>query len=97
MILAQNDPFLTLFCQFLENPSMFKVNLPNQGPLFREIWTQNSAIWAAHTRILNMLCYLPGIANSLNMLISIICSKNIERFHKISDFIIYYFALNLYL
>ena len=36
----ENYPFLTIFCQFLEKPSMFKENLPKKGPLFREFWTQ---------------------------------------------------------
>ena len=39
-ILAENYPFLTIFCQFLENPPLFKENLPKKGPLFREFWTQ---------------------------------------------------------
>ena len=33
-------PILTIFCQFLENPPMFKENLPKKEPLFREFWAQ---------------------------------------------------------
>ena len=58
-ILAENYPFLAIFCQFLENPPMFKENLPKRGPLFREFGPKNPPIWVVHTRTLNMLCYPP--------------------------------------
>ena len=36
----ENYPFLTVFCQFLENPRMFKETLLKKRPLFRDFWTQ---------------------------------------------------------
>ena len=39
-LLAENYPFLTIFCQSIEKPPMFKENLLKKGPLFREFWTQ---------------------------------------------------------
>ena len=42
MNLGGKLPIFDNFCQFLENPPMFKENLPKKGPLFREFWTQKA-------------------------------------------------------
>ena len=38
--LAENHPFFAIFRQFLDNPPLFKENLPKKGPLFREFGAQ---------------------------------------------------------
>ena len=53
-------PIFYNFCQFLENPPMFKETLPKKDPCLENFELKNPSIWAAHTRTLNMLCYSPG-------------------------------------
>ena len=53
-------PILTIFSQFLENPPMFKENVPKSDPCFENYGPKNPSIWAARTRTLNMLCHPQG-------------------------------------
>ena len=64
MHLGGKPPIFYYFCQFLENPPMFKEDLPKKGPLSREFWLKNRPILAANTCTLNMLCKpsSPGVS-----------------------------------
>ena len=100
-VLAENNPFLAIFRQFLDNPPMFMKNLQKNGPLFREFFPKNPPIWAAHTRTLNMLCTPPpprglvihgskeGLAVFLNLILfhhQTVCFGTIDCSGEISIF-----------
>ena len=69
-ILAENHPFFAILRQFLDNPPLFKENLPKKGPLFREFGAQKPTLMGGTYPYLQHVMYPPPRGNIVQGLTS---------------------------